>query len=83
MSPMPDDGGVLDFEPDLSEYIDSSLFESHCRKNGGIKPNKAPCPFCKNPKTHKRKNAYGWYCRVCKIAFRGALVTETHDAEEI
>jgi ribosomal protein L37AE/L43A len=48
-----------------------------------IKPPNAICPFCKNPKIHKRQNAYGYHCKNCKVVFREPLFIETHNAEAV
>ena len=42
---------------------------------------KAICPMCKLNRTHKRKRAPGYYCLVCKIAFRDPLNTDTQRTE--
>jgi len=41
------------------------------------KTEKAVCPMCKNNNTHRRKRAPGFYCYVCKVAFRDPFNAET------
>ena len=47
----------------------------------GTNPHKAVCPMCKKNNTHKRKNAYGWYCHICNVAFRDPLIIEANVTE--
>jgi ribosomal protein L37AE/L43A len=64
-------------------YQSSSMTDMVGFKMQDSKIQKAFCPFCKKNNTHKRKNAYGWHCNNCKVAFRDPLVNEPHEAEGI
>jgi len=40
------------------------------------KTQRVACPRCGTNKTYKRRKAYGFYCRVCKVAFRDPVKNE-------
>ena len=42
---------------------------------------KAVCVFCKGSKIKKRKLSYGYYCKVCRLAFRTPLFFESEKTE--